>query len=68
MPHSLFPYGKGDVLDTVVHQNIRLSDIIVSDILDQYYSTYWIMSKLGISRNLLKNSQIGNGFKALPLN
>jgi hypothetical protein len=26
--------GNGDVLDIVVHQNIRLSDVIVSDILD----------------------------------
>jgi hypothetical protein len=26
--------GNGDVLDTVVHKNIRLSDVIVSDILD----------------------------------
>jgi hypothetical protein len=26
--------GNGDVLDTVVHKNIRVSDVIVSDILD----------------------------------
>jgi hypothetical protein len=26
--------GNGDVLDIVVHKNIRLSDVIVSDILD----------------------------------
>jgi hypothetical protein len=28
------PSGIGDVLDIVVHQNIRVSDVIVSDILD----------------------------------
>jgi hypothetical protein len=28
------PARNGDVLDTVVHQNIRVSDVIVSDILD----------------------------------
>jgi hypothetical protein len=28
------PPGNGDVLDIVVHQNIRLSDVIVSDILE----------------------------------
>jgi hypothetical protein len=28
------PSGNGDVLDVVVHQNIRVSDVIVSDILD----------------------------------
>jgi hypothetical protein len=26
--------GKGDILDIVVYQNIRLSDVTVSDILD----------------------------------
>jgi hypothetical protein len=26
--------GNGDVLDNVVHKNIRLSNVIVSDILD----------------------------------
>jgi hypothetical protein len=28
------PAGNGDVLDSMVHQNIRLSSVIVSDILD----------------------------------
>jgi hypothetical protein len=28
------PSGNGEVLDIVVHQNIRVSDVIVSDILD----------------------------------
>jgi hypothetical protein len=33
-PTHYSPGGNGDVLDIVVHQNIRLSEVIVSDILD----------------------------------
>jgi hypothetical protein len=33
----------------------------------QSSSTYWIMLRLDIFRTRLKNSQIGSGFKALPL-
>jgi hypothetical protein len=33
-PTHYSPAGNGDVLDSVVHQNIRLSDVTVSDILD----------------------------------
>jgi hypothetical protein len=33
-PTLYSPNGNGDVLDIVVHQNIRVSDVIVSDILD----------------------------------
>jgi hypothetical protein len=33
-PTHYSPMGNGDVLDIVVHENIRLSDAIVSDILD----------------------------------
>jgi hypothetical protein len=33
-PTHFSPAGNSDVLDIVVHQNIRVSDIIVSDILD----------------------------------
>jgi hypothetical protein len=33
-PTHSSPSGNGDVLDIVVHQNIRVSDVIVSDILD----------------------------------
>jgi hypothetical protein len=33
-PTHCSPTGNGDVVDIVVHQNIRLSDVIVSDILD----------------------------------
>jgi hypothetical protein len=35
-PTHYSPAGNGDVLDIVVHQNIRVSDIIVSDILDSH--------------------------------
>jgi hypothetical protein len=31
---ALLPGGSGDVLDIVVHRNSRLSNVIVSDILD----------------------------------
>jgi hypothetical protein len=34
MPHPLFSCGNCDLLDIVVHQNIRVSDVTVSDILD----------------------------------
>jgi hypothetical protein len=33
-PTPYSPAGNGDVLDIVVHQNIRLSEVIISDVLD----------------------------------
>jgi hypothetical protein len=33
-PTHYSPAGNGDVLDIVIHQNIRVSDVIASDILD----------------------------------
>jgi hypothetical protein len=33
-PTHYFPVENGEVLDIVVHKNVRLSEIIVSDILD----------------------------------
>jgi hypothetical protein len=33
-PTHYSPVGNGDMLDTVIHQNIRVSDVTVSDILD----------------------------------
>jgi hypothetical protein len=33
-PTHYSPVGNGDVLDIVVHKNIRLSNVIISDILD----------------------------------
>jgi hypothetical protein len=34
-PTHYSPAGNGDLLDIGVHQNIGVSDVIVSDILDQ---------------------------------
>jgi hypothetical protein len=62
------PFGNGDVPSIVVHQNVRLSGVIASDILIYQlgpFSTYRTMLGLGIIRSLhKKNSQVG--FKALP--
>jgi hypothetical protein len=46
--------GNGDALDIVVHQNIRLSDVIVSDILDSDHLPiiFHILDQVKI-RNLL---------------
>jgi hypothetical protein len=33
-PTHYSPAGNGDVLDTVIHQNIRVSDVTATDILD----------------------------------
>jgi hypothetical protein len=33
-PTHYSPAGNGDMLDIVVHQNVRVSDVTVSDILD----------------------------------
>jgi hypothetical protein len=63
---------SGDVLDIVVYQSIRVSDVIVSDIMGSDHLTIvfhiLVKLKLGISRNLLKNLQYWSGFKALPQN
>jgi hypothetical protein len=34
-PTQYSPAGNGDVLDVVVHQNFRRSEVIVSDVLDK---------------------------------
>jgi hypothetical protein len=36
-PTHYTPAGNGDMLDIVVRQNIRVSDVIVSDILDSVH-------------------------------
>jgi hypothetical protein len=36
-PTLYSPAGNGDVLDIVVHQNVRLSEVTVSDVLDSDY-------------------------------
>jgi len=33
-PTHCTPHGNGDVLDIVIHQNVRLSDVTVSDVLN----------------------------------
>jgi hypothetical protein len=68
-PNHYSPSGNSDVLDIVVHQTIRVSEVIVSDILDSGHlpTVFYILDHVKI-RNLSQNSQFGNGFKALPLN
>jgi hypothetical protein len=61
------PAANGDVLDIVVHQNVRLSEVTVSDVLDSdNISMDFHILELEISLIQLKNSQTGRGFKALP--
>jgi hypothetical protein len=59
-PTHYSPLGNGDVLDIVVHQYIRVSDVIVSDILDSGHLPIvfhiLIMSILETFQNLLTNS------------
>jgi hypothetical protein len=33
-PTHYFPAGNGDVLDIDVHQNVRLSEVIVAEVLE----------------------------------
>jgi hypothetical protein len=67
-PTYYSPRGSGDVLDIVVHKNIRLSNDIVSDILDSghlpiiFHILDHVRSKT--SRHHLINLQTGSGFKA----
>jgi hypothetical protein len=66
-PIHYSPAGNGDVLEIVVHKNVRQSEVIVSDILDsdrqQSFCTCWIMLEVGIFLTRLKNTQTGSGFK-----
>jgi hypothetical protein len=56
------------IMDIVVHKNIRLSDVIVSDILDSDHlpicSTSSITLEQNTIRNHLKNLKIVSGLKA----
>jgi hypothetical protein len=54
-PTHYCPSGNGDMLDIVVHQNIRVSDVILSDILgsDHLPILYHILEHVKI-RNLLE--------------
>jgi hypothetical protein len=70
-PTHYSPAGKGDILDIVVHQNIRLSDVTVSDILDSDHLPiiFCLLDPVKV-RNLSKPIEklTGNSFKTLPLN
>jgi hypothetical protein len=62
--------GSGDVLDIEVHKNIRLSNVIVSDILDSDYLPiiFHILDHIrtkNVSASLEK-FKIGSGFKSQP--
>jgi hypothetical protein len=64
--------GNGDVLDIVVHKNVRLSQVIVSDMLDSDHLPiiFHLLDHIR-SRNLsdpVDKLQIENGFNAWPLN
>jgi hypothetical protein len=37
LPAHYSPAGKGDVLDIAIHQNVRLSEVTVSETLDSYH-------------------------------
>jgi hypothetical protein len=66
-PTPYSPVGNGDVLDIVVHKNIRLSNVIVSDILDSDHLPiiFHILDhvKTKPSRHHLRKLQIGSGIK-----
>jgi endonuclease/exonuclease/phosphatase (EEP) superfamily protein YafD len=70
-PTHYSPAGNGDILDIVVHQNIRLSSVTVSNILDSDHLPilFHILDhvKIRTFRSPLKTTEIVNGFKALPL-
>jgi hypothetical protein len=70
-PPHYFLTGNGDILDIAVHQNIRLSDATVSDILDSDHLPiiFYLLEPVKV-RNLQKPIEkiTGNSFKKLPLN
>jgi hypothetical protein len=61
-PTHYTPYGKGDVLDSVVHQNVHLSRALSLTSSTQKLSNcllFWIMFGRGKFQIKLKNSQAG---------
>jgi hypothetical protein len=70
-PTHFVPDGRGDILDIVVHEDIRLSKVKFLGILDQITylssSASWIILRQGYFWIQLKNLQTGSGFKASPL-
>jgi hypothetical protein len=72
-PTHYSPAGNGEVLYIVVHKNITMSDITVSDILDPDHLPiiFHIRDHVKIrnfSEPIGKIIQIGIGFKASPRN
>jgi hypothetical protein len=68
-PTYYSPAGNGDVLDMVVHQNMRVSGIIVSDILDWDHLPiiFHILDrvKFRILSELIEKFTDWNGFQSL---
>jgi hypothetical protein len=64
--------GRGDFLETVLHQNVKLTEVIATDILDsgkfQSCLPSWILLERGKLVIQFKLSQTGSGFKASHLN
>jgi hypothetical protein len=71
-PTHYSPAGNGDVLDIVMHKNVRLSEIIVSDIMESDHLPIVLHLlnhvRTGTFRTRLTISQIGSGFKDWPVN
>jgi hypothetical protein len=65
------PARNGDTLDIVFYQNIRLSDVTVSDVLDSDHLPiiFYLLEHVKV-RNLSKPIEklAGNSFRTLPLN
>jgi hypothetical protein len=62
--------GRGDVLESVVHQNVRLSEVIVTDILDSPHLPI-MFSILDLIRLREASDPVTNclgGYEAFPMN
>jgi hypothetical protein len=65
------PDGRGDVLDIVVHQNVRLSEDVVTNILVSYHLPIMFSILDPVRRRdalVPVEKQIGSSFKVSPLN
>jgi hypothetical protein len=63
--------GNCDILDIVVHQNIRLSDVTISDILysDHLPIVFYLLERVKVrSPSKPIEKLTGNSFKIFPLN
>jgi hypothetical protein len=70
-PNPCSPTGNSDVLDIVVHKNVRLSEVIVSEMLESDLISIvfrFLDHVRTIFRTRLTNSRTGSGFRAWPLN